>query len=88
MAVVSYDSSKMDNVVSGFNELSREINSISHDMMTAVARIQNNWKGDDAENAQTDLKAINSQMSNIQTNIDEVINALNQVISNFGQLKY
>ena len=88
MAVVSYDSGKMRDIIGEYNYALGDIREVSSTMQSEVKNIKNNWSGDDAERAKPDLDAIVSQMQSIENNLEQIIAMFKEVDSNFNQLKY
>lgn len=88
MTVVSYDSAKMQSAIRAYNDILKNVESIRSDMASEVSKIKENWKGDDANNAESDLKNITTQMQSIEDNLTEIIKMFTDVDNNFSQLNY
>ena len=88
MGVISYNSDEMEAVATSYKSSLEEAQYIKTHMEKAVQTIRDNWKGDDAEMAEADLKAIETQVASIESNIQEIVNLITKVMGDFGQLNY
>ena len=88
MGVISYNSEEMESVASAYKASLEEAHYIKTHMEAAVKKIRENWKGDDADMAETDLKAIETQIASIESNIQEIVNLIAKVMGDFGELNY
>ena len=88
MGVISYNSDEMEAVATDYRNSLDEVHEIKSNMASAVARIRENWQGDDAMAAEGDLKAIETQIASIERNLEEILSLITKVSADFGQLSY
>jgi len=88
MAIISYNSDEMIAVRNSYKASLDEVTPIKTAMLTDVKNIRENWSGDDALLAEPDLKAIEDQITNVETNLTEIVSLTNKVIEDFSQIKY
>ena len=88
MGVISYNSEEMEAVAKSYKNMYDIVTDIKKNMDEDVKSIRSNWSGDDAISANNDLAAIETQISSVVTNIDEIQKLIKKVMDDFGQLSY
>ena len=88
MGVISYNSEEMEAVAKSYKNMHDIVTDIKKHMDEDVENIRANWSGDDAITANNDLTAIETQISSVTTNIDEIQKLIKKVMDDFGQLSY
>lgn len=88
MSVVSYDSQKMADIAAQYKSAKAYFADIDNNIRQAIETIRANWTGDDADKANIDLVKIETALGNISDNLRNANAVVEDVLSNFGQLKY
>ena len=88
MGTISYNSDEMAAVHTAYKASLEAVTPIKTAMLNDVKKIRGGWSGDDAILAEPDLKAIEDQITNIETNLTEILNLTEKVMGDFSQIKY
>ena len=88
MPIVKYDAEELGKIIESYNTAVRRVSKIKEAMEKDVQIIRDSWQGEDAQNAEKDLKSIEIQIGSISSNLAEIVKMLLDVQEHFGQLKY
>lgn len=85
---ISFDTAKLQTIVEAVNNFYSQTTTSCNEIGAQISTINSNWEGDQKALAKNDLDNLYNAITTISNNAQKAYSLLNEVNTNFGNVRY